>query len=82
MRLTANNHNITYNIKRICIGCPTAMVLYSNGLNARLIHQDKNGYYICKDSSKIYFDKEMNEYLLLQGIVGVSEDVEKEILKI
>lgn len=82
MDLTVRNHNVTYSIRRLYVGCPTAIVLYNNGLKGKLIHKNKKGYYICVDESKVYFDADMNEYLSSRGIVGVSEKVEKEILKL
>lgn len=78
--LTEKNYNKTYTVKRICIGCSTALVNYGNRGRAFLVHQNTKGYYICDGSQKRYFDTAMNKLLKIRRIVGVSEAVEKEII--
>lgn len=78
--LTSNAYNLHYEIKKICFSSPFAMVKFNSKIKAFFIHENEKGYYVLKDNKEIYFDADMNEYLKKNGVKGISNELEKEIL--
>lgn len=80
--LTSSCYNLSYEIKKVCLDSPYAMVKFYTKVKSFFIHESEIGYYICDDNIKFYFDDIMNEYLKSVGVKGISNELENEILNL
>lgn len=80
--LNSNAYKLAYEIKKISVYSPFAVVRFYSKIKSFFIHQNEKGYYIFDGNNKIYFDAVMNEHLRVNGVKGISNELEKEILNL
>lgn len=80
--LTSSCYKLSYEIKKVCLDSPYAMVKFYTKTKAFFIHENENGYYIFDGNINFYFDTDMNEYLKSIDIKGISNELEKAILNL
>lgn len=79
---TLNDYKSLYTIRKISFYSPYAFVVIKGKSNGLLIHKNEKGYYVHANDNTYYFDDDMNKYLELNAIQGISNELENEILNL